>query len=179
MPETMDKKRLAREIAEVARITGTFKLRSGVTSDVYFDKYRFESCPVLLDAIAEHLAELVPEGTDRIIGLEMGGIPLATALSLRSGIRLGLCRKKPKDYGTCQQVEGGVEAGERVLIVEDVITSGGAVIEAIHALRDAGCDVLGLICVVDREAGGAEKFRELDITYRPLFTRTELESART
>jgi len=160
----------------VARITGTFTLRSGTTSDVYFDKYRFESDPALLTEIAEHLAMLIPEGADRLIGLEMGGIPLATALSLVTGIKAGYCRKKAKEYGTAQQVEGGVESWESVVIVEDVITSGGAAIEAIHALRELGIKILRLICVVDREVGASDKFRDLDVNYHPLFIRSMLDA---
>lgn len=175
MAARMTREELARRIVSVSRITGTFKLRSGATSDVYFDKYRFEAEPDLLKAIVEYLAQLVPEGTQRVIGLEMGGIPLATALSLRTGLALGFCRKKAKEYGTCQQIEGGVQAGERVTIVEDVITSGGAAIDAVRALREAGVEILALVCVVDREAGAGERFKELGVDFRPLFTWTEID----
>ena len=166
---------LGKKIVEASKITGQFKLRSGVTSDVYFDKYRFESDPELLIAIAEHLAELVPDGTDRLIGLEMGGIPLATAICLHKKYKLGFCRKKPKEYGTRLQIEGGVEEGEKVTIVEDVITSGGAAIEAISALRESGCEILALLCVVDRESGAGEKFKEMNVDFRPLFTWSKLD----
>jgi len=176
MTKTQSREQLARRIVDAARITGTFLLRSGATSDVYFDKYRFEAIPDLLKEISGHLAELVPEGTERLIGLEMGGIPLATALSLETGLKSGFCRKKPKEYGTAQQIEGGVKPGEAVTIIEDVITSGGAAIDAIHALRMMGIDILALICVVDREAGGEEKFRELGVDFRPLFKRSFLDS---
>jgi orotate phosphoribosyltransferase len=165
---------LAEKIVIASRITGTFVLRSGATSNVYFDKYRFEADPSLLDAIAAHLASLVPDGTDRLIGLEMGGIPLTTALSLKTGMRAGFCRKKPKDYGTRLQVEGGVDPGEKITIIEDVITSGGAAIDAINVLRELGVEILGLICVVDREAGGAEKFKEMGVDFYPLFTWSQL-----
>ena len=176
MPEKLTSDELAKRIVEAARITGTFVLRSGATSDVYFDKYRFESDPELLREIAAHLADLIPEGTQRLIGLEMGGIPLATALSIETGIKAGYCRKKAKEYGTALQVEGGVERGESVTIIEDVITSGGAAIDAIHALRAMDITILGLICVVDREAGAAEKFQELKVDFRPLFKRSVLDA---
>ena len=169
---------LGRRIVAASRITGEFKLRSGATSGVYFDKYRFEADPDLLSAIADHLAPLVPDGTERLIGLEMGGIPLATALSLKSGLRLGFCRKKAKEYGTALQIEGGVEPGETVTVVEDVVTSGGAAIDAIRVLRDAGCEILALVCVVDREAGAREKLTELQVDFRPLFTWSRLEEFR-
>ena len=175
MLKELSREELAKEIIEVSRITGTFVLRSGATSNVYFDKYRFEADPNLLSEIARHLADLVPPATERVIGLEMGGIPLATALSLQTGVRLGLCRKKPKEYGTCLQIEGGVVKGEKVTIVEDVITSGGAAIDAVKVLRGAGLEVLAVICVVDREAGGSAKFKELEVDFRPLFTWSELD----
>ena len=94
MAKSYNRAQLARQIVEVARITGAFTLRSGATSTVYFDKYRFEADPAILAAIAEHLSALVPDSAERFIGLEMGGIPLATALSLRLGKKLGFCRKE-------------------------------------------------------------------------------------
>ena len=171
----MTRQQLAERIVAASRITGTFVLRSGAVSNVYFDKYRFEAEPDLLTAIAGHLADKLPDGVERVIGLEMGGIPLATALSLKTGLKAGFCRKKPKEYGTRLQIEGGVAAGEKVAIIEDVITSGGAAIDAIHALRAAGVEILALLCVVDRESGGAAKFAELKVDFRPLFTWTELD----
>jgi orotate phosphoribosyltransferase len=167
---------LGKWIVGVARITGEFKLRSGAMSDVYFDKYRFEANPDILKAIAEQMSELIPDGTERLIGLEMGGIPLVTAISMHTGIPGGFCRKKAKEYGTCLQVEGGVENGEKVTIIEDVITSGGAAIEAIKALREMDCEILGLLCVVDRESGGAEKFKEMEVNFEPLYKMSELEN---
>lgn len=171
----MDRTDLAKRIVAAGRITGTFVLRSGATSNVYFDKYRFEADPKLLADIAEGLSGLVYPGTGRLIGLEMGGIPLATALSLKTGIKVGFCRKRPKEYGTRLQIEGGVEPVEKVTIIEDVITSGGAAIDAIVALRNLGVEILGLLCVVDRESGGAEKFRELEVDFKPLFKWSELD----
>ncbi|HDS30004.1 MAG TPA: orotate phosphoribosyltransferase [Firmicutes bacterium] len=161
---------LGAEIYNISRITGTFQLRSGATSTVYFDKYRFESDPSVLQSIAEHLAKLIPEGTDRLIGLEMGGIPLATATGLLTGTKLGFCRKKAKEYGTMLQVEGGIEKGEKITIIEDVVTSGGAAVDAINALRESGCEILALVCVIDREAGAGEKFQSMGVDFRALFT---------
>jgi len=176
MTGKIDRDTLAENIVTASRITGEFVLRSGAVSDVYFDKYRFESDPVLLKQIAVSMSEMIPDGTQRLIGLEMGGIPLATAISLETGIKSGFCRKAAKEYGTALQVEGGVEPGERVTIIEDVITSGGAAIDAIHALKELGVEILGLIGVVDREAGGGEKFAELDVPFTALFTKTELDA---
>lgn len=173
------KKDLAKAIYKASRITGEFVLRSGAISNVYFDKYLFEADPRLLAAIAYHMTDLLPTDTDRLVGLEMGGIPLVTALSLRTHLSAGFCRKKPKEYGTRLQVEGGVESGERVVLIEDVITSGGAVVGAIEALRALSVDILGLICVLDRESGGATKLQELGVKFWPLFTWTELEQLAT
>lgn len=177
MKEKIPRDELATRIVKASRITGEFLLRSGVTSNVYFDKYRFESDPDLLWNIAAHMAENIPSGTERLVGLEMGGIPLATALSLHTGIGAGFCRKRAKEYGTMLQLEGGIRKGEKVIIIEDVITSGGAVIEAVEVMRDPelNIEIMGLLCVVDREAGAKDRFRELGVEFRPLFTWTELD----
>jgi orotate phosphoribosyltransferase len=165
---------LAREIAAVSRLTGTFVLRSGATSSQYFDKYRFESDPRLLRAIAEEMIGLVPEGTEVLAGLELGGIPVATALSLATGIPAAFVRKVAKKYGTCRIVEGADVRGRRVTIVEDVVTSGGAVVDSIAALRAEGAEVEHALCVIDREAGGGAALETLGVTLRPLFPMSEL-----
>src|SRR5437870_2550956 len=117
---TLDRTELACAIRRVAYLTGEFRLRSGQTSSFYWDKYRFESEPKLLRAVASELARLVPaEGFDRLAGLELGGIPLATALALQIGNPCLFVRKNAKEYGTCNQVEGGYEPGERVVVIED------------------------------------------------------------
>jgi len=175
MPMCLTRDELAKRLSNVSRITGEFLLRSGARSTVYFDKYRFEADPELLREIACHLAEIIPPGTDRIIGLEMGGIPLATALGLETGIKIGFCRKKPKQYGTRLQIEGGIEDGETVTLIEDVITSGGAALDAIQSLRAMNIKIMGLLAVVDREAGADVKFSELDVDYFPLYKRNELD----
>lgn len=126
----MDRHELALAIVRVARITGDFRLRSGATSTEYFDKYRFESDPRLLRAIARHLAPLVPPGTEALAGLELGGIPIAAALSLETGLPAAFVRKEAKPYGTCQLAEGIDVMGRRLLVVEDVITSGGQVLKS-------------------------------------------------
>jgi len=116
---------LARRIYNTAHITGEFTLRSGAKSNEYFDKYLFEADPKLLKDIAQALVPLVPSGIDALAGLEMGGIPIATMLSQFTGLPVLFVRKKAKDYGTCKIAEGGAVAGRKLLIVEDVVTSGG------------------------------------------------------
>jgi orotate phosphoribosyltransferase len=165
---------LAHRIYDVAHLTGTFTLRSGATSTEYFDKYRFESDPVLLRAIAEALAPLVPGTTEALAGLELGGVPIATALSQVTGLPALFVRKQAKAYGTCQLAEGGQAEGRRLTVVEDVVTSGGQVIESCAELRRLGATIERVLCVIDRQAGGAEKLGAEDLELAALFRMDEL-----
>lgn len=172
----MDRADLARAIYDVSHLTGTFTLRSGVVSNEYFDKYRFESRPGLLRAIAEAMAPAVPEGTDMLAGLELGGVPLATMLSQVTGIPALFVRKEAKTYGTCQLTEGGEIDGRRLTVVEDVVTSGGQVVISCGDLRARGAVVAHALCVIDRESGGPAALAGIGVELRPLFTMTELTS---
>lgn len=173
----MTREELAREIYNTAHLTGTFLLRSGTTSHEYFDKYLFESNPRLLAAIAQQLVPMIPSGTEVLAGLEMGGIPIATALSLASGIPTAFVRKKAKEYGTCKFAEGATIQGKNVLVIEDVITSGGQVIISTGDLRAEGARISTVLCVIDREAGGREKLEEAGITMLPLLTMSAIKEA--
>ena len=170
----MDREKLAGRIHDAAHLTGEFVLRSGATSHEYFDKYRFESDPELLGAVAEHLAELVPETTEALAGLELGGIPLATAVSLRTGLPQRFVRKEPKEYGTRNLAEGGDIDGVRLTVVEDVVTSGGQVIASCGDLVERGADVIAVICVIDREADGRQAIADAGFELRALFTASDL-----
>jgi len=132
---------LASRINIVSRLQGTFRLRSGVVSHEYFDKYRFESDPALLMEIADGLAARIPEHTEILAGLELGGIPVATALSIRTGLPAVFVRKHAKDYGTCRLAEGIEISGRRLLIVEDVVTTGGQILASCEELRRGGAIV--------------------------------------
>jgi len=169
---------LTQSIYDVAHLTGEFKLRSGITSNEYFDKYQFESDPTLLKAIAQHMAPMVPEGTEYLAGLEMGGLAIATALSLETGIPAVFVRKKAKDYGTCKLAEGPPIEGKKLLIVEDVITSGGQVIISGNDLKSIGAIVSQVVCVIDREQGGRSKLEEAGYELTSLFTMSELKAGR-
>jgi orotate phosphoribosyltransferase len=164
-----------RRIYQTAHITGQFTLRSGATSTEYFDKYLFEADPKLLKAIAEAMVPLVPSGIDALAGLEMGGIPIATMLSQLTGLPLLFVRKKAKDYGTCKIAEGGLVRGRRMLMVEDVVTSGGAILDAAKALRDEGAVLGPVVCVIDRESGGPANLAKSDLILTSLFTMSELK----
>lgn len=146
----MEKAELARRVVEVALRRGQFKLRSGQVSDVYFDKYQFEADPVLLREIARQLVALVPAGTEVLAGLELGGVPIATALSLEMGLPVAFVRKERKSYGTCLIAEGAGLRGKRVCIIEDVITTGGAVLDSARELRGEGALLDTVLSVIFR-----------------------------
>lgn len=173
----MESNDLARRIHDTARLTGHFVLRSGAVSDQYFDKYLFESDPHLLAAVGDALVPLVPPGTEALAGLELGGIPIATVLSQRTGLPARFVRKAAKTYGTCRLAEGGEIDGVRLCIVEDVVTSGGAVIDAARALRERGAELGTVVCVIDRESGGAENLAAIGLELRSLFTMSQLNAA--
>ena len=170
---------LARRVYRAAHLTGTFVLRSGATSDEYFDKYRFESDPRLLRQVAAAMAGLLPEGADGLAGLELGGVPLATVLSQLTGLPAGFVRKQAKPYGTRRLAEGFDVEGRRLVVVEDVVTSGGAVVDSCRALRAEGAEVAVALCVIDREAGGPANLADIGVELRPLFTMTQLKAAAT
>jgi len=168
---------LARRVGERALLHGDFIRRSGRRSSVYLDKYRFETDPALLGPIGAALAQLATASDprpDRLAGPELGAVPLAAAAALASGIPFLIVRKAAKDYATEGLIEGVFEQGERVLVIEDVVTTGGALIAAIEALRAAGLSVERALCVLDREEGGEEGLAELGVRLEPLFRRADL-----
>jgi orotate phosphoribosyltransferase len=174
-----DETPLAKRIYDTAHITGEFTLRSGAKSNEYFDKYLFEADPDLLKHIAMAMVKLVPPGVEALAGLEMGGIPIATMLSQLTGLPALYVRKKAKEYGTCKIAEGGGVKGRKLLIVEDVVTSGGAILDAAKALRAEGAVLGHVVCVIDRESGGPANLAKADLILSPLFTMTELKKAGT
>lgn len=144
---------LAADIAAIATLHGHFRLRSGQVSNIYFDKYRFEGDPALLRRVAAAMLTRMPEPTQVLAGLELGGVPIATAMSLASGRPAVFVRKQAKTYGTCLAVEGGDVRGKKVLLVEDVITTGGAIAEAVPLVEAAGAQVIGVVCAIWRGVG--------------------------
>ncbi len=171
----MDRAELARRIRKASYLTGEFRLRSGLTSNFYWDKYRFESDPDLLDGVARELVELLPEQRDKVAGLELGGVPLAAAVSLRTRVPSLFVRKQAKSYGTCNLVEGGYEPGEVTVVIEDVITTAGQVCTSVGQMRGLGLVVDDVLCVIDRQQGGREKLAAIGCTLRSVFTLEELE----
>jgi len=172
----MADRQLAADLAAIATLRGTFRLRSGVIADTYFDKYRFEGDPVLLRRLADAMLALVPSGTQVLAGLELGGVPIATAMSLASGLPAVFVRKQAKDYGTCLAVEGGDLIGKRVLLVEDVISTGGAIADAVPLVRAAGADIIGVVCAIWRGEGDPRIARVPDLPVYLALTRGDLEA---
>ena len=167
----MQKSEIAKQIYESAHITGEFKLRSGQISNEYFDKYLFESKPSLLGEIAKAMRPLVPEGTEVLAGLEMGGIPVATAISMQTGLEAAFVRKKAKDYGTMKICEGADVNGKKVCVIEDVVTTGGQIIESAKELRKLGADITAVVCVILRGGQNAiDLLAKEGLELRPAFT---------
>lgn len=173
----MDKTALAKAVYETCHLKGQFVLRSGQTSGEYFDKYLFESRPELLEDVVAHMVPLVPKGTEILAGLEMGGIPVAVAISLKTRLRVLFVRKKAKEYGTRKLAEGVDFRGKRVTVIEDVVTTGGAVVDGVTVLRGQGAVIEDVLCVIDRESGGAEKLGEHKLRLISLFTESSLKAA--
>jgi orotate phosphoribosyltransferase len=168
---------LASALVEHAYLEGDFLLRSGKRSRYYLDKYRFETRPELLRPLGERIAATVREHAGeatRLAAPELGAVALATAASLESGLPFLIVRKEAKEYGTANRLEGPYEKGECVCLVEDVVTSGGALLESVVALREAGLVVNTAVCVVDREEGGADALARHAVRLRPLFRAGEL-----
>lgn len=170
----MSREGLAGQVVKTALLHGTFTLRSGAVSNVYFDKYRFEANPRMIAAIAKEMKALVPGGIDMLAGLEMGGIPVATMLGQETGLPVLFVRKKAKDYGTCKLAEGGEIAGKKLLIVEDVVTSGGQILLSAAELRALGAVVTDVVCVIDRESGGVDNLAKEGLRLHSLFKMSEL-----
>ena len=173
----MDRQRLATLIGARCRLEGTFTLRSGQVSSHYFDKYLFESDPELLREVVAHAVPLVPAGTEVLAGLELGGVPFATALSLATGLEAVFVRKAAKPYGTAKLAEGGEVAGRRLLVVEDVITTGGQVLMSTEDLRRLGAIVGHVLCVIDRSDQGHDRLRAAGLSVSAVFTVADLDRA--
>jgi orotate phosphoribosyltransferase len=180
MPEQVDRARLAAAIAGVALLRGTFTLRSGRTSSYYLDKYLFSTRPEILKDLAVLFAERIravasgPGAALRLAGAELGGIPLVTAASMQTGLPCLFIRNKKKDYGTAKQLEGVLNPGDSVVMLEDVATTGGQALEAVGVLRELGADVLAVIATIDRQEGASENMAKAGVRFEALFTKADL-----
>lgn len=170
----MSMDQLAVDINAASRLKGTFTLRSGQISGEYFDKYRFESDPVLLRRVAQRMLTLIPDDAEILVGLELGGVPIATAMSLESSLPVRFARKEAKKYGTRQALEGGDIKGRRVVLIEDVVTTGGAVAEAAAHVRAAHGKVIAVVCAIWRGEGKPVIAAAPDLPVFAAFTKTDL-----
>lgn len=171
----ISKQTLAQQIFAISHLEGEFRLRSGTVSHEYFDKYLFEADPVILNHIAQAMSMLVPANIDALAGLELGGIPLVTLLSQMTGLPALFVRKTAKTYGTCKLAEGGEIKGRKLLLIEDVVTSGGQILDSTHELRKLGAEIRDVLCVIDREAGGVENLAREKLKLHALFRMSELK----
>jgi orotate phosphoribosyltransferase len=170
----MTREQLARRIADVSLLRGEFLLRSGRKSNYYLDKYRFETQPDVLIELGKLFAERVTASVDRIAGAELGAVSLAAAAAMASGKPFVIVRNQMKDYGTKKLVEGILNVGETVMIVEDVLTTGGQVLEAAKSLKDAGAKIDRIVAVIDRLEGARQNIESAGYTFEALFTTADL-----
>ena len=170
----MTKEQLAKRISDLALLRGEFTLRSGRKSNYYLDKYRFETQPDVLKALGKMLAERVTPDIDRLAGPELGAVALAAAAAMESGKPFVLVRNRKKDYGTSKQIEGVLNKGERVLIIEDVLTTGGQVLESVASLREMGAVVERIVAIIDRMEGARENIEGAGLNFEALFTTRDL-----
>lgn len=167
---TADNDQLLRaDLLAAAVLRGQFTLRSGRTSTFYVDKYRFQVRPALLRRVAARLTEMIPTGTERLAGVELGAVPLVTAVSLASGLPFVIVRKGAKDHGTANLIEGEPLEGAAVTLVEDICTTGGAALEAAEKITLAGGRLLGIRIVLDRGEGGLDAIRAAGHQVEALF----------
>ena len=170
----MTHEQLAKRISDLALLRGEFTLRSGRKSNYYLDKYRFETQPDVLKALGRMLAERIGPGVDRLAGPELGAVALAAAAAMESNKPFVLIRNRKKDYGTGKQIEGVLNRGDKVVIIEDVLTTGGQVLESVQSLRDAGAEVVKIVAIIDRQEGARENLQNAGLVFEALFTTRDL-----
>jgi orotate phosphoribosyltransferase len=170
----MTHEQLAQRIAEVALLHGEFTLRSGRKSHYYLDKYLFSTQPDILAELGRLFADRVEQPINKLAGAELGGIPLVTAASLTSGLPCVFIRNQKKDYGTAKLLEGKLGEADHVMIVEDVCTTGGQVLEAAKVVQGTGAQVVKIVGTIDREEGAREQIESAGFRFEALFTKTQL-----
>ena len=170
----MTKEELIKRIKETAYLEGDFVLRSGKKSKYYLDKYLFETCPDILKALGEEFSKRITDDVTLIAGAELGGVALAAATAIESGKNWIIVRNSKKGYGTGKMVEGILNAGDVVLLVEDIATTGGQVIEAAKIISEAGATVKKIVCVIDRKQGAEENITQAGYKFESIITKDDL-----
>jgi len=168
------RKELIKRIKETAYLEGDFVLRSGKRSKYYLDKYLFETCPDILKALGKEFARRVTDDVTLIAGAELGGVALAAATAMATGKNWVIIRNSKKGYGTGKMVEGVLKAGDVVLLVEDIATTGGQVIEAAKIITEAGAAVKKIVCVIDRRQGAEENITQAGYKFDSILTKDDL-----
>ena len=170
----MERTELARRVKEAAYLEGDFTLRSGRKSKYYLDKYLFETQPDILRALGEMFTTYTTPGTTLIAGAELGGVALAAATSMAAGKPFVIIRNTKKDYGTSKPFEGKLSDGDSVLLVEDIATTGGQVLEAAKLIKEIGANVERIVAVIDRQEGARENIEQAGFVFDALFTKADL-----
>lgn len=170
----MNREELIKRIKETAYLEGDFTLRSGKKSKYYLDKYLFETCPDILASLGKEFARHVTEEVTLIAGAELGGVALAAATSIATGKNWVIIRNSKKDYGTTKMVEGRLGNGDMVLLVEDIATTGGQVLEAAKIITEAGATVKKIVCVIDRQEGAKENITKAGYKFESILTKNDL-----
>lgn len=170
----MERTELAKRIRDAAYLEGEFTLRSGRKSNYYLDKYLFEVQPDILKALGEMFATRVAGTTTLIAGAELGGVALAAAASMASGKPFVIIRNTKKDYGTAKPYEGKLSDADSVLLVEDIATTGGQVLEAAKLVTGIGAKVERIVCVIDRQEGARENIEAAGFVFESLFSKADL-----
>jgi len=170
----MTREELIKRIKETSYLEGDFTLRSGKKSKYYLDKYLFETCPDILAALSEEFAKYVSDDVTLIAGAELGGVALAAATAMQTGKNWVIIRNSKKAYGTSKMVEGLLKAGDVVLLVEDVATTGGQVLDAAKIITEAGATVKKIVCVIDRKQGAEENITRAGYKFESILTKNDL-----
>jgi len=170
----MTREELIKRIKETAYLEGDFTLRSGKKSKYYLDKYLFETCPDILKQLGKEFAKYVTDDVTLIAGAELGGVVLAAATAMETGKNWIIVRNSKKNYGTGKMVEGTIKAGDVVLLVEDIATTGGQVLEAAKAITEAGATVKKIVCTIDRRQGAEENITKAGYKFESIITKNDL-----
>jgi orotate phosphoribosyltransferase len=170
----MERDELAVELFQKCYLTGEYPVRTGGVVTEYFDKYQFESDPTLLSAVADHLSTLLPQQTEVLAAIELGGVPLGIAISAWTSLPLAIIRRKRKHYGTRRLIEGPSLAGRRVVIVDAIVATGSQTVQCAGLLTRSGASVIGAACVIDKEAGGPVFLAQHGLPLCSLFTKSHL-----
>jgi len=170
----MTDRELFEAIKSAALLRGEFTLRSGRKSKYYLDKYLFEAQPAILKELGQRFARCAGPQTTRIAGAELGGVALAAAASMAGGLPFVIVRNAKKGYGTQKMYEGQLESGDHILLVEDIATTGGQVLEAAKTIAEAGAIVDKIVAVIDRQEGARENIESAGYVFESLMTKADL-----